>query len=742
MDIPAGAAGPRTIQYQNIPAGSICQVIETADGSNTSVIVTTTGNPGQVTIPSGQDVPVNITNTYQLTGSLIISKSIRGAAAGHQGQIRIHVVCGGVPLTPDFVIPPGTSPSPMPSQQYDSIPAGSTCSVTEPENGSSTEVANTTTMLPKDFTVGAGQIVQTVVTDIYDFNPGELVVNKDITGTAAGQQGQITITVNCVDSEGHPVDPALTPDFVIAAGVTGPQSKTYPNLPGNSTCTVLETEDGIPSGSNLTDRRTASTNEVTVPGGGTVTASLSDDYESGALVINKTIAGNAAGQQGPVTIDVTCGGTALAPFVIDKGATGTVSTSYTVLAGTSCTVSEPASQDGSVPGIIDATTTGVPQTVTIGASGSGEVDVTNTYTFVPGSLTVTKVLKGSSAGQQGAVTIQASCLANGITTFLGDFTIPAGTAPGSAALTNTFPPVAGTSVCTVTETADGSSSTVSVVTDGSPQNVTVPPAGTGTATVTNTYSPADGSLLLRKIISGPSAGKQAAVTIDVTCGATTFAPFVIPAGAKAGTYIHPIDGIRAGSTCTVTETNDGSTSTVVVTVTGAKQSVIVPAGKVIAVEINDIYSDGPGSLIVTKTLTGPAAGQQGPVSILVDCGGSETFALDIPAGTAAGPVPQAFDTIPAGSTCTVQETVNGGTDAIAVDPVGAKQTVTIPAGGTASVALTDSFSADASTPELAFTGSATRQLGILAAALIGLGVLAVVGAGRRPWRLRRHRKNR
>jgi hypothetical protein len=743
MNIPPGAAGPKTIQYQNIPAGSICEVIETADGSNSSVIVTTTGNPGQVTIPSGQDVPVNIVNDYQLTGSLVVSKSIQGPAAGHQGKITIRVTCGGVALTPDFVIPAGTSPSPIPSQEYDNIPAGSVCLVTEPGNGSTTEVAPPTTVGASRIIVGAGQIAQALLTDTYNFNPGELVVNKDITGTAAGQQGQITITVSCLDSGGQPVDPTLTPPFVINAGATGPQSKTYTGLPGNSTCTVLETDDGVPSGSNLADQRTDSSNEVLVPGGGTGTATLTDTYETGVLVINKTIVGNAAGQQGQVTIDVTCGGTALAPFVIDKGVTGTVSTSYPVLAGTSCTVSEPASQDGSVPGTIDATTTVVPPTITIAANGSGEVDVTNTYTFVPGSLTVTKVLAGPSAGKQGAITIQTSCVANGITTVLPELDIPAGTAPGSPALTATNP-VAGTSVCTVAESTDGSSSTVSVVTVGSPQHVTVPPGPTGvTATVTDTYSPADGSLLLRKIISGPSAGKQAAVTIDVTCGATTFAPFVISAGAKAGTYVHPIDGISAGSTCTVTETNDGSTSTVVVTVTGAKQSVLVPAGTVVPVEINDIYSDGPGSLIVTKTLTGPAAGQQGPVSILVDCGGSEVFALDIPAGTAAGPVPQAFDTIPAGSTCSVQETVNGGTDAIAVDPVGSTQTVTIPAGGTASVALTDSFSPIASTTgELAFTGSAARQLGALAAALILVGTLAVVGARTRTRRWRRNRKDR
>jgi hypothetical protein len=743
LDIPASSVGTKTITYSNLDAGSICEAIELRDGHTTTVTVTPSGDT-EATIPSGGNATISLTDTYDFVpGSLVVEKSIRGPAAGQQGPITIHVVCGGVALNPDFVIPARTPASPIPFHEYDNIPAGSVCSVTEPGTGSTTEVANTRTVLPANFTVGAAQAVRTVVTDIYDFNPGNLVISKTIAGPGAGQQGQITLTPSCFDPSTGTTT-TLAP-FTINANSPADTytSPPYTGIPAHSVCTITETANG----STITLAATpGGDNQVVIPPGNTAMASMTDTYDVGALAVTKTIQGEAAGAQGPITITVNCtppGGTAttVLTYNIPAGATGDNPGPRLVtglIAGTVCTVTESPDGTSSSVTVVPSGT----RTVTISANGTGTLNPIDTYSFVPGSLTVTKVLAGPSAGKQGAITIQTSCVANGITTDLPDLDIPAGTTPGSAALTATTP-VASTSVCTVTENADGSSSTVDVVTVGSPQSVTVPPGPTGvTATITDTYTPADGSLLLRKIISGPSAGKQAAVTIDVTCGTTTFAPFVIPAGTKAGTYIHPIDGVSAGSTCTVTETNDGSTSTVVVTVIGAKQSAPVPAGTVVPVEISDIYSDGPGSLIVTKTLAGPAAGQQGAVSILADCGGPETFSLDIPAGTAAGPVPQQFDSIPAGSTCTVQETVNGGTDTIAVDPVGSNQTVTIPAGGTASVAMTDSFTAISSAPALAFTGSAARQLGALGAALIVFGALAVIGARPRAWRWRRGRKDR
>jgi hypothetical protein len=54
------------------------------------------------------------------------------------------------------------------------------------------------------------------------------------------------------------------------------------------------------------------------------------------------------------------------------------------------------------------------------------------------------------------------------------------------------------------------------------------------------------------------------------------------------------DGIPAGSVCTVTERGDGATATVAATVSGDNQTVTIPAGKVVSVNLMDVYRHTPG----------------------------------------------------------------------------------------------------------------------------------------------------
>ncbi len=324
-----------------------------------------------------------------------------------------------------------------------------------------------------------------------------------------------------------------------------------------------------------------------------------------------------------------------------------------------------------------------------------EADVTDTYGLLPGQLEVTKTIAGTEAGTQGAVTIETSCLADGVTTTLAPFTIPANSKPG--VYSQLYSPIPAGAVCTSTETVDGHTSTVSVVVEGSPATTTMPPtaADDGAANaIVDVYGPADGSLLVTKGIAGAEAGHQGPVTIHVVCDGTALSPdFVIPAGTPAGTLTHSFDGVPAGSVCTVSETADGATSTVTVIVTGDNQEVTVPAGHVVVVGLIDVYETAVGSLHVSKTIAGPAAGQQGEIAVLVSCGGVVyDFAVHIPAGTAAGTVSRFFNELPAGATCTVTETQDGHTDPVAVVGQGSGQKVVIPADGVAAASLTDTFS--------------------------------------------------
>jgi Domain of unknown function (DUF5979)/Thioester domain len=683
--IPGGSpADTYSRTYTGIPAGSQCTVTETADGHTSMVTVAVTGSGQTVTVPAGGTATASLTDTYDhAPGSLEIDKLIDGPAAGQQGQVTIHTVCNGAALSPDFVIPAG-SPAHSYSQTYTDIPAGSSCTVTETADGSSTTVTATVTGSGQTVTVPAGGTATASLTDTYDFAPGSLVVEKTIAGPAAGLQDEIVIHTVCNGT-------ALAPDFVIPAGTpAGTSSMTYTDIPAGSLCTVTETADGHTG--PVTVVMSGKGTQVTVPAGGTATASLTNTYLTapGTLVVNKIIGGTAAGQQGDITIEPVCNGTALAPFTIPAGsAPGAYSMTYSITTPASCTVTETG--DGSTSAVTVAVT-GSGQTVTVPAGDAGTADLTDTYHFAPGSLTVDKTITGPAAGRQGQVTIHTVCDGTALTP---DLVIPADSPAGP--YSQTYSGIPGNSMCTVTETADGHTSTVNVTVMGDGEIATVPPGGSVTASLTDTYDFVPGALVVSKSVDGHAAGHQGEVSIAVSCtlnGAQSFSgQFVIPAGSPAGTSMHEFDDIPAGSTCTTTETQDGHTSTVTATVTGSPQTTAVGAGDVVPVAILDSYDYAPGSLTVTKSIRGPAAGNQGRIAILVGCKEpAQVFAFIIPAGTPAGSIKRSFNGIAAGSRCIVAEVVNGASSAVSVVVGGNGQKVTVPAGGTANARLTDRFS--------------------------------------------------
>ncbi len=189
-----------------------------------------------------------------------------------------------------------------------------------------------------------------------------------------------------------------------------------------------------------------------------------------------------------------------------------------------------------------------------------------------------------------------------------------------------------------------------------------------------------GSLEVKKTIAGPAAGSQGPVVIHVACtDGKDRSDVSIPAGAPAGATSTTYHDIPAGAMCTVTETANGSTTAVDVDVEGDGQTVTISSGESATVNITDTYHFVPGSLLVRKTIAGPAAGQQGAITIHTVCNGT---ALNpdfvILAGTLTGLYTKQYDQIPAGATCTVTETADGHTSAVSVVVVGSGQKVTCP----------------------------------------------------------------
>jgi hypothetical protein len=323
-----------------------------------------------------------------------------------------------------------------------------------------------------------------------------------------------------------------------------------------------------------------------------------------------------------------------------------------------------------------------------------------------GALRVSKRIAGPAAGSQGRIVIHVAC-DDGVDR--PDFVIGAG---ATGRHTRTYSDIVAGARCVVVERSNGRVTGVDVVVSGGAREVTINANRTKTVRLIDVYrfvenpvpGPGAAGLLVTKVVLGPLAGRQEAAIIRVTCDQTVLAPdFVIGAGTPAGSVSRRFD-VPAGSVCTVAEIADGGSGAVTTTVAGSGQTVAVPSGTVVPVVVTNLYGGlaevaaagfqpaAAGHLRVTKTIAGPAAGRQGPITIKVSCGGPlHVYVFHIPARTRARTVSRAFPGLSRGDRCTVTETRIGGTDSVRVVRTRTRRTVTIPSSGGATVRFRDSF---------------------------------------------------
>jgi uncharacterized protein DUF5979/fibronectin-binding protein len=323
---------------------------------------------------------------------------------------------------------------------------------------------------------------------------GALRVSKRIAGPAAGSQGRIVIQVVCDDG----VD---RPDFVIGAGATGRQTRTYSNIVAGTRCIVAERSNGQVTGVDVVVSGGA--REVTIRANRTKTVRLIDVYRlvenpvpgpgAAGLLVTKVVLGPLAGRQEAATIRVTCGQTVLTPdFVIPAGTpAGSISHRFDVPAGSACTVVELADGGG---GAVTTTVAGSGQTVTVPGGTVVPVTVTNLYGglaevaaagFQPaaaGHLRVIKRIAGPAAGRQGPITIKVSC---GGPLHVYVFHIPARTR--ARTVSRAFPGLSPGDRCAVTETRHGATKAVRVVTTRTRRTVTIPASGGATVAFRDSF---------------------------------------------------------------------------------------------------------------------------------------------------------------------------------------------------------------------------------------------------------------
>jgi hypothetical protein len=247
IDIPGGAVrkfGPGfPAVYFALEDGAECTVTETATGGATSVTV----EPETVTIVEGEQLEVEVTNTYDL-GGFTVEKVVDGDGARYgTGPFEVTAECTfegeSIDMAAEGIGGATRTLTPDESAVYDGLPVGADCVVTETDAAGATSTAVSTTVEggePGQVVVPAPDADPLTVTVTNTFDVGSVVVDKEVLFEgAAYETGPFEVTLECT-FEGEPVDVPGGATREIAGG----GSVTYAGLPVGADCVVTETDDG------------------------------------------------------------------------------------------------------------------------------------------------------------------------------------------------------------------------------------------------------------------------------------------------------------------------------------------------------------------------------------------------------------------------------------------------------------------------------------------------------------------
>ncbi|GAA5025285.1 hypothetical protein GCM10025738_00040 [Microbacterium fluvii] len=587
--IPAGSeADPYSKEFTRIPVGTVVTITETSTGDNGHVVVDASGTQ-KVTIKKGDVNTASLTNDYTHVGSLVIDKVIAGDG-GYQDaiQLKVEIDVDGEVSTQTIDIAAGKTGTVQ--TVIDDVPVGAIVTVTEPVTGQSTWVEVSSTA-PQTIEIEDG--VNTVtVTNTYSAY-GSLTLDKTITGPGAGDQGEIVIDA-LVDSE---VVGSMT---IPANAAAGDYSKlVIERLPIGTVVTITETQNGSTETvavATVIEGETGVTAEHELGVGANTIEVVNTVVAYGTVEVVKTIDGEGAALQDDIVLLVTGDNGFEQEITIPAGTTGEYRAYLDEIlpAGTIVTITETSN---GANGFVEVEVTGG-DPITVEAHEVTQLELTNTYEHIRGSIEVVKTIDGEGAGAQSDIELQVTGVMpqTGITTLDQVVVIPAGSTGDVATLIEDVP--VGT-VVTVTETVDGANHLVSVtVTEG--DTAVVSAEEVAQITLVNTYDARPGSLVVTKLIDGTGAGLQDDVVLHVSGSNGLEQDIIIPAGTTGSTTT-AITGIPAGTVVTVTETADGANDSVTLVVSAWEQAVI--------------GADEVSSIVVTNTYT---ANEVGGDSVVAD----------------------------------------------------------------------------------------------------------------------------
>lgn len=237
-----------------------------------------------------------------------------------------------------------------------------------------------------------------------------------------------------------------------------------------------------------------------------------------------------------------------------------------------------------------------------------------------------------------------------------------------------------------------------------------------------------GDLTVSKVFAGEGAGLQGDISLVVDCGASGVFTFDIPAGTNTA-VTETVAGLPVGTVCSVTEPVTGSTTAVTVTPVLPEPVTITDGENLLAV--TNTVDLNPGSLLVTKTITGTGAGLQDDIVIHVQCGEGivdEVFVLA--AGTTAGEYTQLYEGIPAGTLCNISEPTSGANEDVTVESTFTGEVAILP-GATQATGVTNLYAPVPVTQRLPKTGAESLSLALMGGGAVIAGSSLVLASLRR-----------
>ena len=239
---------------------------------------------------------------------------------------------------------------------------------------------------------------------------------------------------------------------------------------------------------------------------------------------------------------------------------------------------------------------------------------------------------------------------------------------------------------------------------------------------------AAGNLTINKTFDGEGLGSQGAISLVVDCGESGIFTFEIPEGADVP-FTETVTGLPVGTVCAVTEPVTGSTTAVTVTPVLPEPATIAEGENVLAV--SNTVEFNPGSLLVTKTISGSGAGLQDDIVLHAQCGDGvldEVFVLE--AGTLAGSCTQLYEGIPAGTLCTISEPATGENEDVTVEATLPAQVAILP-GATQNADASNVYAPVPVTQRLPKTGAESAGMVLMGGGALSAGSALVLASLRR-----------